>query len=286
MFKKATLKWKQALKRMIRWERIKPLLPVSVIALHRKMQRKKTRFINRFLTRKKVFSRIYAHNEWGGEQGTYCSGDGSSVTYAEPYAKIVREFIAEKHIETVVDLGCGDFTVGNMLQVPDVMYCGVDVVDSLTERNKCLYNSPFISFCCLDIVSDILPKADLCLIRQVLQHLSNKEIISILQKTREYKFTIITEHYPAPDKQIIPNKDKPHGEDVRIYDGSGVFIDKPPFNININAVLLELPIESPLVCKGETIKTFLIVKQDTQHICAGSAAHIITESRAVRPIRD
>lgn len=48
---------------------------------------------------------------------------------------------------------------------------------------------------------------------------------------------LLTEHYPSPFRKSIPNKDKPHGEDVRIYDDSAVYLDVPSFNVKIAAIM-------------------------------------------------
>jgi hypothetical protein len=40
-----------------------------------------------------------------------------------------------------------------------------------------------------------------------------------------------------------PNKDKPHGDNIRISGGSGIFLDEPPFSIPAQSyrLLLEVP---------------------------------------------
>ena len=101
-----------------------------------------------------------------------------------------------------------------------------------------------------------LPDAELCLVRQVFQHLSNDQIRSIIDKLRKYKYVIVTEHYPAPDRLRVPNLDKPHGADIRLYDSSAVYLDQPPFNASVD-LLLEVPAD-PVVCIGETIRSFLL----------------------------
>ena len=240
------------------WSLDKSLIPKRIINLYRLALLKKIRAVNRFRSRKKVFTEIYENNKWGSTKGQYYSGDGSGDFYAMPYAEIVRDFILKENIRQITDLGCGDFKVGELLQIEGVNYCGVDIVDALVERNHRLYGSPNISFYCLDIVTDELPDSELCLIRQVLQHLSNEEIQIVLKKLEKYKFVIITEHYPSPKRRPIVNKNKPHGADVRIYDNSAIYLDKHPFNIPIKALLLDIPVKSPLVYNGETIKTFLV----------------------------
>jgi SAM-dependent methyltransferase len=207
---------------------------------------------------KDVFTRIYKNNEWGGEAGQYCSGNGSSECHASLYADVVKKFIREKGVTSVVDLGCGDFTVGSKLQMDNIKYIGIDIVEDLIIHNKDAYENTNIFFKCLDIINDELPYADLCLMRQVLQHLSNSQIIAVLKNTKKYKYIIITEHYPSPFVQVIPNKDKPHGSDIRIIDNSAVYLDKSPFNIQGLSLLLEVDAMVNLRKEGEKIKSFLI----------------------------
>jgi SAM-dependent methyltransferase len=207
---------------------------------------------------KDVFTRIYKNNEWGGESGQYCSGHGSSGYHASLYADVIKKFIRDKEITSVVDLGCGDFTVGHKLQMDNIKYIGIDIVEDLIMRNKDTYENTNILFKCLDIINDELPYADLCLIRQVLQHLSNSQIMAVLKNIKKYKYIIITEHYPSPFVQVIPNKDKPHGSDTRIIDNSAVYLDQSPFNIQGLSLLLEVDAIVNLRKEGEKIKSFLI----------------------------
>lgn len=132
---------------------------------------------------------------------------------------------------TFVDLGCGDFRIGKQLLPLCSSYIGVDVVKPLVRRNQEIYGDSRVQFVHLDIVKDELPNGDVCFIRQVLQHLSNKQIVDILAKITKYKWVFITEHYPTDNDTIEPNKDKPHGGDIRAYENSGVYLTKPPFEL-------------------------------------------------------
>ena len=237
---------------------IKHVAPHILISIHRKISIAYLRRANRALSVKDVFTRIYKNNEWGGESGQYCSGNGSSGYHASLYADVVKKFIRDKGITSIVDLGCGDFTVGSKLQMDNIKYIGIDIVDDLITRDKAAYENTNILFECLDIINDELPYADLCLIRQVLQHLSNSQILAVLKNTKKYKYIIITEHYPSPFVQVIPNKDKPHGSDTRIINNSAVYLDKSPFNIPGLSLLLEVDAIVNLRKEGEKIKSFLI----------------------------
>jgi len=137
-------------------------------------------------------------------------------------------------------------------------YLGVDVVDEVVRRNRERYGSEAVDFACLDIIADELPAGDLCLVRQVLQHLSNAEILAVLERTRHYPFVIVTEHLPPEGVTMRPNIDKPHGADTRILDGWGVFLEEAPFRQRIVEVLLDLPAREPLNLPGEHLRTFRI----------------------------
>lgn len=236
----------------------KQITPHLFIKVYQKIRIACLRRANRARTVKDVFTRIYTRNIWGGKPRQYHSGDGSTEYHACLYANAVKTFIKERRITNVVDLGCGDFVVGRKLLMDKLKYIGVDIVDDLIKRNQERYGTDDIEFQSLDIISDELPNAELCLIRQVLQHLSNSQIISILHKINKYKYVLITEHYPAPKIHFSPNKDKPHGPDTRIYDNSAVCLDLPPFNMQISKMLLEVGPYPNSADEGGKIRTFLI----------------------------
>ena len=144
---------------------------------------------------------------------------------------------------TFVDLGCGDFRVGKQLLSLYSSYIGVDIVKPLVLRNQEKYANKTICFMHLNIVEDELPDGDVCFIRQVLQHLSNQQIVAILQKVKKYKWVFITEHYPTDNDRIIPNIDKIHGGGIRVYKNSGVYLLEPPFELpkQTLSTVLEVP---------------------------------------------
>ena len=141
---------------------------------------------------------------------------------------------------------------------PEIDYVGIDIVEELIEHNRRVYGSTNVSFRTLDIIEDPVPDGELCLLRQVLQHLSNEQIQKVLRNLRGYRYVLVTEHYPAPESFTRPNVDKPCGEDVRIYDGSAVYLDLPPFNQTISASLLDVDVGPGLVRPGERIRTFVL----------------------------
>jgi SAM-dependent methyltransferase len=194
-------------------------------------------------TRRRIFQDVYKRNLWGGDHDSkFFSGIGSrgdaSQIYAKQMATILKQHAGELgHPLTVVDLGCGDFQVGQALlgELPDITYIGCDIVPELVAHNNKAYANTKITFRQLDLVSDPLPDGDVCLVRQVLQHLSNADILSFLKRA-DYRWIYLTEGQPVSQTGTA-NPDKPAGYDVR-FDwrtgrGRGVELNHPPFNMKI-----------------------------------------------------
>ena len=172
---------------------------------------------------------------------SFYSGTGSyTEQYVNPYCQLIKDFISQHNICQVVDLGCGDFQVASQWVTENISYTGIDIVPKLVNYNNEKYGSEKIHFRCLDIVEDELPDGELCLIRQVLQHLSNSEILQILDKVKKYKHIIITEHVTAKNYARKFNADKQHGSCTRVLVQSGVYLDEMPFSMSVD-VLLKLP---------------------------------------------
>lgn len=236
---------------------VKSVAPAPALDAFRRVRLALYRRANARRPAREVFSEIYARNEWGGAAGEFCSGAGSTANQTRAYVSTVRAFVAKNGVRSIVDLGCGDYRVGALLRTPGDRYVGVDIVPGLIDRNRREFGASNTEFVCLDITQDPLPDGDLCLVRQVFQHLSNAEIAAALRRLGRYRFVLVTEHFPAPARFVRVNADKPHGGDTRIGEGAAVCLDHPPFSLQVE-LLLESPVEHPLVSPGETIRTHLV----------------------------
>jgi SAM-dependent methyltransferase len=188
--------------------------------------------------RQEIFTEVYDSRLWGGAPDEkFFSGIGSrgyaAWTYVEKMSAILNSTNPKG---TIVDLGCGDFEVGRELvrRLPESAYVGCDIVPELIAHHSRQNKNSRVTFRCLDIVSSELPDGDICLVRQVLQHLSNADIKRILPKLRKFKRVYVTEGYPAEQFGSY-NPDKPTDHEVR-FDwrngrGRGVELDKPPFSV-------------------------------------------------------
>ncbi|WP_430429372.1 class I SAM-dependent methyltransferase [Maribacter litoralis] len=182
---------------------------------------------------KKAMQQVYQERLWGSGASEFYSGEGSHLPeIVEPYVKTVIDFLSQfnKNI-SVCDLGCGDFNIGKELVSYTRKYSAVDIVPELILRNQNLFQIPNLEFHCLDIAKDDLPIADCAIIRQVLQHLSNAEVLQIIRKLKQYKYIIVTEHLPSDE--FIANVDIISGQGTRLKKKSGIQLLQPPFNLKI-----------------------------------------------------
>jgi hypothetical protein len=215
-----------------------------------------------------AFSSIYRNNEWGGLAGELHSGLGSSHPgIVLPYLAVVRELLAAIPAErrTIVDLGCGDFRVGAQLVDYCSSYIALDVVEELIRVLRTESYPQKVQFRHSDIVIDDLPFANVCLVRQVFQHLSNEQILAVLPKLRMYPHIVLTEHFPPPGQPVIPNLDKVHGPGVRLEEGSAVCLDHPPFNVPASALTLLCAVPADGSGQGRacgSVRTFLFSGTD------------------------
>jgi Methyltransferase domain len=200
------------------------------------------------LTTQQLFSQIYEKGVWGKSADPaqpFFSGSGShSDIAASIYVNAVRELLKTFDEQpNVVDLGCGDFSIGQRIRPLCANYIACDIVPKLISFNQEKFKQLNVDFRVLDLTEDVLPAADIVFIRQVLQHLSNDQVKKTIPKIASgYKFLVLTEHLPK-SKDFQPNLDKPAGPGIRLGIQSGLDITKPPFNLRVRGarVLCEAP---------------------------------------------
>jgi len=182
---------------------------------------------------KDAMEQVYEMKLWGSNNTEFYSGSGShQPEIINPYIKSVISFLTSfKNPLDVCDLGCGDFNVGQHFVAHSKKYVAADIVENLINYNKEKFKFENLEFKCLDIAIDDLPKGDCIILRQVLQHLSNKEVQSVVKKLSNFKYIILTEHLPSED--FTPNKDIISGQGIRIKKQSGINLLVAPFHLKV-----------------------------------------------------
>lgn len=232
---------------------LRAIMPKNVKRIYTEFRAKKFKDEMSGKSTEEVFTEIYRRGIWGRSRdgSPYYSGSGSHESrIIKGYVDAIKKFISDlKYAPDVVDLGCGDFTIGEKIRPVCKGYIACDIVEELIDYNRKRYSKLDVEFKCINIARNDLPSADVVLVRQVFQHLSNEEILKALEKIRiSYSYLILTEHLPVK-KGFTPNKDKPSGADIRTTIGSGVVLTECPFNFeNIeNYVIFEIEEENSLI---------------------------------------
>ena len=199
-----------------------------------------------------VFRDIYRDATWGSVGDGYFSGVGSLDVNSREYIAYVNRFLAGHAVTEIVDCGCGDFRVARQFDLAHRRYIGVDVVNELIQRNREAFGTPNIEFRALDLIEDQLPHGELCLIRQVLQHLSNEAILHVLAKTDQYRYVLITDEQLRAAAHC--NRDINSFSGTRNDVGSTLLLERAPFNRKVQVVL-----ETPSAHRRDTyFRTILI----------------------------
>jgi SAM-dependent methyltransferase len=145
------------------------------------------------------FEHIYYAKIWGeGSLSSEIGGSGGGSTIAA--TRDVREYIVDflsthPEVQTFLDVGCGE-AIWQML-IPweeyGVKYIGLDVVEPLIKINQEKWaHRPGVEFIFADGFTKPLPQADVCFIKDVLQHWNDKQIRSFVQKIRnDYHYLMV-----------------------------------------------------------------------------------------------
>jgi hypothetical protein len=216
----------------------KKIIPIQIRSIIRRIEYKIFKVDNEFrnMSNSEIFDKIYKEGTWGKNiEGNPSSGSGSYKSYIiQPYIAKVSNFLLEKKPSVIVDLGCGDFNIGKNFVNYSKKYIACDVSKEILARNKKSFSAlKNVDFNFLDLSRDCLPMGDVCIVRQVLQHLSNSDIEGFVDKlntSKPYKYLLLTEHLPSNDNFKV-NLDKRGGANIRMVLNSGVVLHKEPFNL-------------------------------------------------------
>ncbi|HVM97415.1 MAG TPA: hypothetical protein VMT89_13555, partial [Candidatus Acidoferrales bacterium] len=99
--------------------------------------------------------------------------------------------------------------------------------------NNSRFGSENIRFARCDLAVDALPAADFCLVKQVLQHLSDAEILAVLPKLDVYEHVIIVDGCLIGHETPGINTDIPTGG----FRSGGLYLEAPPFHCSVELLL-------------------------------------------------
>jgi SAM-dependent methyltransferase len=137
------------------------------------------------LNHRDIFNSIYSKNLWG-----YGSGTGSLAENTQEYRRFLHNFLRSNQIRSVVDIGCGDWQFSRLMDWKGIRYIGIDVSDVVLLNTQQFANDG-VSFICADVRHEPLPSAELVLIKDVMQHWSNEDIVTFLPRLSQFQQALI-----------------------------------------------------------------------------------------------
>lgn len=128
------------------------------------------------------FNEIYRNNMFGGDESV--SGSGSSMHQTELLRKDLQLFLNNYNIKKFLDLPCGDFNWMKAVNFDGIDYLGGDIIIDLISRNQKQFGSENHRFVYLDIMSSILPTADVIFCRDCFVHFNYKQIFTSIRNIK------------------------------------------------------------------------------------------------------
>jgi len=125
------------------------------------------------------FSRIYRDNGFAGTESL--SGAGSTLFQTRVIRQKLPKLFRELGIRSIVDIPCGDFHWMRDVELTDIHYTGVDVVQEMVRKNQQLYGGPLRAFECSNLITGPLPSADLVFCRDCLVHLLFDDALAAIE---------------------------------------------------------------------------------------------------------
>ncbi len=172
------------------------------------------------------FKTIYNENLWKNQESI--SGDGSTLKCATPYLNFLNGFLKEKNIRTILDVGCGDFNLMKHIDLRNVDYLGIDLIEDLINNNNSKFADKNIKFNHVKIHDFIYnTQYDLILCKDVLQHWSNQSVMSFLKNIKNYKYCLLINDYV---NEVYHNKN--YNVDVLDSEYTVVDLTSNPYNVD------------------------------------------------------
>ncbi len=161
-----------------------------------------------------IFEKIYNQNFWNPHESSSesKSGPGSRIDTTESVRNELPKIWEKYNIKSVLDAPCGDYNWMKTVDKKDIKYIGGDIVPKIVRANNKNFENCNTSFEVIDITSDKIPKVDMIICRDCLQHLSYKNAKKALKNFKEsgstyllvtsYPWTL--ENWSIPDGDFCP----------------------------------------------------------------------------------
>ncbi len=151
------------------------------------------------------------------------SGPGSTPEFTYEYRRFLEDFMMRHEVQSVVDYGCGDWQWSKLVDWGTRKYYGFDIVPNLVDRLRRDHGSDTRTFNLIDKDTEI-PFVDLILCKDVLQHLSNEEVVKLVEKLSKCAKHLLFVNDRSPSVSS-------NNHDIQVGGWREIDLSLPPFNL-------------------------------------------------------
>lgn len=170
-----------------------PWIARAAGALRLRALRRRLRFLGK--DRQEIFTEIYREQLWDASESA--SGSGSTLAATESIRAELPRLLARLGARSLLDAPCGDHYWMSRTELDLDHYIGGEIVVPLVELLNERYGDERRRFVHLDVVCDPLPEADAFLCRDCLLHLTNADVLQVLDNARRSSCTyLLASTYP------------------------------------------------------------------------------------------
>ncbi|MFA5031206.1 MAG: glycosyltransferase [Patescibacteria group bacterium] len=154
-----------------------------------------------------IFTNIYQNNKWHGTESR--SGHGSTLAATEKIREGIPTLFKKYKIKTIIDAACGDWNwMRHLTSTLDFeSYMGIDIVKDIIDKNIENHENEKITFHNMNLINqNLTTKADVIVCRDMLNHLSNFDVIEVLKNFIQSGSTyMLITNFPKerPNKDIL-----------------------------------------------------------------------------------
>jgi len=165
------------------------------------------------------FAEIHRTNAWTCDETR--SGPGSSRIGSQVIRQALPDLIQRFGIKSILDAPCGDWNWMKDVTVNLDFYIGIDIVPEIISGNAEKFGARNRRFAVKDIVTDLLPRADLILCRDCLAHLPLKDCVKAISNFRNSRSTYLL---ATTSPSITRNRD------IKVGDWAARNLELEPFS--------------------------------------------------------
>ena len=205
--------------------------------------------------RKSRFEHVYEKGKWQDSKETPLSGTGSTIESSHNVRRAVISLVRRSGVRSILDVACGDLTwmrtLFGLFDQYNVSYTGVDIVSSQVDRLRAEFaGRPRRAFLELDLAQDALPRADLIVSRQTLQHLPAADALRVLHSFGRSGATYLLVTTYALSHDFRKNQPAPQGlSNLSPTEGADMnYIDLAAYPYTVVSPPLEMFIEQAHTC--------------------------------------